>query len=263
MAGLPETDLAERVLAFASALSTRAPYRAPADAERDDAAREILSVLAGRPGALARMGFSVEHGTDSANGRRYALVASEPNAERGWGLYSADPGVPARLVIEVPHPNSDLFTEHTGIALHRRESGSVLLVAGAHRRLGRRAADVAHRRDSVFHAVAARLMRAGLPQVQLHGFVDASLPGIDVILSPGAGDATEAHDAAANSLRDAGFTVCRAWAERCGDLEGRTNVQGGLAARLGTPFLHVEINRTTRQSAARRDAVVRALTAFA
>lgn len=258
-----DPDLAQRVAAFAASLPPRAPYRPPTPAEREEAATAILAAWARHPAdSLAGLGFSVQESTDSATGRDYVLVASEPGAERGWGCYVAEPAVTPRLVIEVPHPNSDLYTERAGVALHRLEPGSVLLLAGAHRRAGRRAADVAHREDSVFHAVAARLAQLGLPQIQLHGFVDASLPGTDLILSAGAGEATPAHDETADALRDAGFTVCRAWAGGCGGLEGTTNVQGRLAARLGTPFLHVEINRTTRQCPHRRAAVVRALAAF-
>lgn len=253
-----DDGLTARVLRFASALSTRAPYRPPADAEREDAATAILAALTGEAPSLAHLGFTLTKGVDA--GRHHVLVASVPGAERGWGLYAADPEAPARLVIEVPHPNSDLYTEHAGIALYHTKPGAVLLMAGAHRSTGRRAADVAHRTDSVFHAVAARLMR--LPQVQLHGFADAALPGTDVIVSAGAGEAGAAHDAVADALRDVGFRVCRSWAGRCGDLEGRTNVQGLLAARLGTPFLHVELNRSTRRSPARRAAAVRALSVF-
>ncbi|GHE75992.1 hypothetical protein GCM10017786_01090 [Amycolatopsis deserti] len=261
-----EPDLLTRVSELAAGLSPRAPYRAPTTAERDDAATGILAVLENHhPGAdgekLGRLGFATTRGTDLVTNRRYTLVASRPGDERGWGFYLADEDTP-RLVVEVPHPNSDLHTENTGIALYRQQPGSVLLMAGAHRRAGGRAADVAHREDSVFHALAAELMRKNLPQLQIHGFDDASLPDKDIIISPGAGKATDAHRATATALEDAGFTICRSWTDSCSDLEGKTNVQGRLAAELQTPFLHLETNRTVRESAERQAALVKALGAF-
>ncbi|KAA9165534.1 hypothetical protein FPZ12_005545 [Amycolatopsis acidicola] len=261
-----DRDLADVVSEFASALSPRAPYRIPGLAERSDAAAEILAVLENhQPGVeaekLGRLGFTVTQGMDSVTGRRYVLIASRPGDERGWGFFLIDQEAP-RLVVEVPHPGSDLHTEKSGIALYRQHPGSVLLMAGAHRRAGDRAADVAHREDTVFHAVAAELMRSRLPQLQIHGFDDDSLPDKDVIISAGAGKATAAHRDTATALEDANFSVCRSWSESCGDLEGKTNVQGRLAAQFETPFVHLETNRATRDDAERQAALVKALGVF-
>jgi uncharacterized Zn-binding protein involved in type VI secretion len=98
-----------------------------------------------------------------------------------------------------------------------------------------------------------------LPQVQLHGFDDQSMPGKDFVLSAGATQAGVPARRAADALSAAGFVVCRAWAEACKELEGTTNVQGKTAAAEGTMFLHVEMSRTVREDDRGRAAVVGAL----
>jgi hypothetical protein len=59
----------------------------------------------------------------------------------------------------------------------------------------------------------------------------------------------------ADDLTRAGFKVCRAWTRRCGSLEGRTNAQA-VAAVHRHPFIHLEINRSTRDDPQRSRALV-------
>jgi hypothetical protein len=245
-------------------LSARQAYRPPTDEERAAAVRGLAAVLADGVAAspdLAELGFSVEDGVDGTTGRPYTLAVNEPGTERAWGLYAVDRSAPPSLVVEVPHPNSDLLTEIAGLDYFHLVPGAVLLVAGAHRRARERQADVAHRTDSLFHAVAAELGARGLPQVQLHGFGDLSMPGADVVLSSGAARAGAPARRAAEELSAAGFAVCHAWQDPCKGLEGRTNAQGIAAARGGTMFLHVEMSRTLREDPARRAAATAALAA--
>jgi hypothetical protein len=258
----PATDLAAAVRRFAAGLHDDASYRPPTQSER----RQLLSALralqagdsAGAASSAGKLGFTVRTGVDRQTGRRFGLAVN-PAGERGWGWYLVDLSAPPRLAIEVPHPNFDLHTEEIGLALYQAVPGSVLLVAGTHRRVAQGAGDVAHRTDSMFHAVAADLAGRGLPQVQLHGFHDDNLPDADVVVSPGAGDAGDAVRSVAERLDDADFDVCRAWRDNCGDLEGKTNEQGRDAARRGTPFVHVEISRTIRDNRDDRSSLVGAL----
>jgi hypothetical protein len=236
------TDLATEVREFAAGLHADDPYRPPKAAER----RRLLSALhaleAGRPADAP--GFTARTGTDQETGRPFGLLVNPPG-ERAWGWYLVDRSAPPRLVIEVPHPNFDLHTEELGLALYQAVPGSILLVAGAHRKAAGGAADVAHRADSMFQAVASDLAERGLPQVQLHGFHDDNLPDSDVVVSPGAGDPGAYVRRVADQI-DEDFRVCRSWRQDCGRLEGTTNVQGRDAAERGTPFVHVEISRTIR-----------------
>ncbi|MEV7097963.1 hypothetical protein AB0M80_34460 [Amycolatopsis sp. NPDC051045] len=227
---------------FTAAQSARQPYRGPTAAELATAETGFAALLDRAPHHLGELGFSV-HGD--------SLAVQEPGTERAWGLYAIDRSAPPSLVVEVPHPSSDLRTELIGLALFRRVPGAVLAVAGAHRRRE----DPAHDTRTVFHVVTTLLARRGLPQVQLHGFNDRTMPAADVVLSAGAAEAGDAARRAADRLLASEFRVRRAWAEPCRGLAGTTNVQSQAAG--GTPFLHVELNRTTRET--RRDDVVRAL----
>jgi hypothetical protein len=174
-------------------------------------------------------------------------------------MYVIDRSAPPSVVVEVPHPASDLRTELSGLALFRQVTGAVLLIAGAHRRADGRKADVAHEENSLFHVVATELARRGLPQVQLHGYHDENAPDRDIVISSGATQAGDQARRAADGLAVAGFAVCRAWDESCTGLEGTTNVQGKAAAQAGTVFLHVEMSRTIREDGQRRAAVAKVL----
>ncbi|GLZ34701.1 hypothetical protein Lesp02_68880 [Lentzea sp. NBRC 105346] len=228
-----DPDPAQTLASFTLTLTQDASYATPPSPRRLG-----TGVLDGStPSGFAR----AEH-TDPATGRRYAVVSSD----RGWGLYLIDLSAPTRLAIEVPHANSDLDTEQVGLGLFRKLPGSVLLVTGTHRKV----VDVAHEEDTVFNAVARLLAERSVPQVQVHGFDDESLPSADVVLSSGAAPVSPL--ARAVSLE--GFDTCRAWESACGKLEGTKNVQGQDAAALGATFLHVELSRSVRSG--RLDEVV-------
>jgi hypothetical protein len=263
-AGVPvptlEDSLTAQIAAFTAKLHARQAYRAPKATERETAEQGFSALLDGSASPeLAELGFSVQDGVDEKTGRPYTLATNEPDSERAWGLYLIDRSAPVSLVVEVPHPASDLRTELFGLAYFRQVPGAVLLMAGAHRRAGENRGDVAHEENSLFHVVAASLAKRGLPQVQLHGFDDRSMPGKDFVLSPGATVAGAPAKRAADNLGAAGFVVCRAWTEPCKELEGTTNVQGKAAVAEGTMFLHVEMSRTVREDERRRAAVIRAL----
>jgi len=248
------TDLGAQLREFAAGLHAGDPYRPPGPAERRRLLLALHALEAGRPAHAP--GFTVRTGNDEETGRPFGLLVNPPG-ERAWGWYLVDRSAPPRLVIEVPHPNSDLHTEEVGLALYRSVPGSVLLVAGAHRKAGDGAADVAHHADSMFQAVASDLAGRGLPQVQLHGFHDDNLPDSDVVVSPGASEPGGYVRRVADQLAE-DFQVCRSWRQDCGRLEGTTNVQGRDAAERGTPFVHVEISRTIRDDRDEWSELVRA-----
>ncbi|MFJ7215946.1 hypothetical protein [Amycolatopsis sp. NPDC098790] len=226
---------------FTAAQSSRGPYRRATAAELAAAEAGFAAFLDRAPHALGELGFSIDAD----------VVHQEPGSDRAWGLYAFDRSAPPSLVIEAPHASSDLRTELVGLALFERTPGAILAVGGAHRRRE----DPAHDTGTVFHVVTTLLARRGLPQVQLHGFNDTTLTTADVVLSAGAAEAGDAARRAADRLAEAGFRVCRAWEEPCRGLAGTTNVQS--QATGDTPFLHVELNRTVRET--RRDDVVDAL----
>lgn len=232
------------------------PYRAPTRRERAEGTAGLVSVLDGSADVelLARNGFSLRRGVDEVTGRKYTLIADAAGTERAWGVVVLDEEEP-RQVVEVPHPKSDLWTGRLGLELYRAMPGSALLVAGAHRNAGGGAADVAHRADSMFHAFAGVLAsRAGV-ELQVHGYAARSLPGVDAVVSPGAGAVRPRHRALLDTLVGRGFRGCAAWADACGELAGLTNVQGIAAAERGTPFLHLELAPALRTDPGRRAVV--------
>ncbi|ALG09562.1 hypothetical protein [Kibdelosporangium phytohabitans] len=259
----PTGDPADRLRGLAADLSEDASYRPPTSAERKQAIAGLTGLIDGQlPRAtqdLMPLGFTVSDGTDPVTNRRYTLVVNEPDSDRAWGVYLIDTSAPLSLVVEVPHPNFDLGTERIGVDLFRQVPGSVLLMSGTHRRAEDGAGDVAHRNDSLFHALAVELGSRDIPQVQLHGFHDKTLEGTDIVISPGAGEPNPLVRETADNLANAGLAVCRAWSKDCGKLEGTRNQQGRNAAENGTVFLHVEINRTVRDDNAMSSRLVRAI----
>jgi hypothetical protein len=259
---IQEDTLTAHLAAFTAKLYAEQPYRNPNLDERRSGEKGFSALLDGGhvgPTDLADLGFSVFDGVDPGTGRPYTLAINEPDSDRAWGMYLIDRSAPPSLVVEVPHIASDLRTELFGLAYFRKSPGAVLLIAGAHRKADNSRADVAHEENSLFHVIAVSLVARGLPQVQLHGFDDQSMPGKDFVLSAGAGAAGAPARRAADDLTAAGFVVCRSWAEPCRQLEGTTNVQGKAAAAAGTMFLHVEMSRSVREDDQRRAAVVAAL----
>jgi hypothetical protein len=261
----PQRDLEEMLTGFAATLSPEAPYRPPTASERKDvvaALNPLLTSGADRPRvaeALRPLGFTLTFDTDSVTRREYALVVNERDSERAWGMYLVDLSTPVRLAVEVPHPNFDLGTERIGLALFRAVPGSVLLVAGAHRRTDGGAGDVSHRTDSAFHAVAAELAERDIPQVQVHGFHDDSLPDTDVVISPGAGKAGAVIKQIAAGIGDAGLKPCRSWERNCGRLEGARNEQGKAAAEHDALFVHLETSRSVRDDEPQWNKLVQAV----
>ncbi|WP_158843912.1 hypothetical protein [Saccharothrix deserti] len=260
-AGPSADGLGARLDEFAAALRDDVPYVPPDERQRRAFVEAVTALGSGSSeasGATEALGLTVERGTDAHTGRPYVAVASAPDAKRGWGFYVIDASRPARVVVQVPHPANDLRTDEIGVELFRRVPGAVLAVAGTHRRVAGGAGDAAHRTDSGFHALAEEHARRGLPQVQLHGFEDDSLPSADVVLSPGSGEAGALVERVAAGL-EGELRVCRAWERDCGELEGRRNKQGEAAARHGTVFVHVEVNRTVREDPAAWREVVRVI----
>ncbi|MFF1920508.1 hypothetical protein ACFVW8_08005 [Streptomyces sp. NPDC058221] len=259
-------DLAARIDAFTRDTIRRSGFHPPTALDRHTIADGVGLYLDGRhkdaERRLAEVDFGVSTFTDTATGRRFAEIADRAReSARGWGRVYIDLSRPAATwSVQVPHPVADADSEKLGVGAWRATSGGVMVLAGANRRAGEGdAADVAHRRDTVFHAVCAELVTRRLPGIQLHGYADSTEPDYDVIVSTGKGDHGRAWgEGLSAALGREGFDVCRVWVRRC-SLEGRTNVQGRAAAVEELPFLHVEFSRTVRSSQTR---IGRAVTAI-
>ncbi|MER8067328.1 hypothetical protein ABTZ59_03300 [Streptomyces sp. NPDC094034] len=261
-----DLDLEHRISGFAADTVADAGFLPPGRVERETVAAGVGLYLDGERAEaerkLAEVDFGVRVLRDTAKGRRYAEIADRAREDvRGWGRVYIDLDAPVRFSVQVPHPVADSYSESLGAGVLRGAPGGVLVVAGAHRAAGKgNAADVAHRTDTIFHAVCAELVARGLPGIQVHGFADSTSPPHDAVVSTGAGDDGRAQALTlARALADDGFRVCRAWSSKC-PLAGRTNKQGRLAADDNVPFIHVEFNRTIREDEGRSRRVVAAMT---
>jgi hypothetical protein len=271
-------DLEERFAGFAARLVPAQPYRDPDPDERRLAVVAMGHLVASRrdgsaatsasrrdgsaaTSALTRLGFAHTDELDATTGRWYAMYADQARDGQTWGIVLVDLSAPVRLVVEVPHPNSDLRTERMGVHLFRLTPGSVLLMAGAHRKAGNGAADVAHNDRSLFSALAAEAADRNLPQIQLHGFADHNLSGLDAVVSTGTRAATPAAVRTAEKLRQIGLTTCQSWENSRGRLEGIGNVQAVAAERAGSVFIHLELNWRIRGDDRLRAGAVEAVAA--
>lgn len=246
--GPPSVDLARSVAAYTDRFAPDGAFRPPSRAERQTVADGVGLLLDHHreqaEQRLAEVDFAVRTLVDSVTGRQFAEVydrVDQGPAPRGWGRVFIGLDHPVRWSVQVPHPVADQDTELLGVRVLRGSPGGLLVVAGAHRKSGEGdAADVAHRRDTVFHAVCSELVRRRVAGIQLHGFAQESAPRYDVIASAGAGTAGRpAGRRLADALGAKDFAVCRAWVRSC-PLAGRDNVQGRWAAEKRVPFLHVE-----------------------
>lgn len=260
-----QRQLRADVTGYVDALQPGSPYRSPSVAERTTTLDALAQLDAGAGldtvGAqLASLGMNGVTALGPDADTEYRMVRSTPGSERGWGLYAYPVGLVPRLLVEVPHPNFDLYTEYVALDVLRRAPASVLAVAGAYRHDADDTADVAHEPRSLFHAVAMDIaMRHHIPQIQLHGFDDDHAPDIDVVISAGAGRATQYIRTLADKLEEADFTICRAWSEDCNNLEGKRNTQGRASASSGLTFIHLELNRTLRENDTKRDVLAQCI----
>ncbi|MFE1323433.1 hypothetical protein [Streptomyces sp. NPDC058741] len=258
-------DLRSRILTYTAELGRDDAYTPPDDTARERVAETVGRLMDGETAeagrALTPLGLKVTRLTDTESGRRYdEIAAARPGRAEGWGrLYlTADSDV--RWNVQVPHPVSDRDTEGLGVRLLEDNPGGSLVLAGAHREAGRRdAADVAHREDSMFHAVVVALQKRNVPGVQLHGFAKESHRPYEAVLSTGAARRALTEAAAlADGMEADGLRVCRGWSARC-PLEGTRNVQGRVAERHHATFLHVELSPDARGDGTDAEAAATAL----
>lgn len=221
-------------------------YRRPPAAAADALVGAVLALGHNNRAAADRMAREQAYRVVELPAGVLALVPSELPDSRGWGLYVVRPAG-LDLVVEVPHPRADLDTERLGAEVAEAMQARYLLVAGAARDAGGGAADVAHQSDAVFSAVHEALARQGVPALQLHGFAASSLPGVDLVVSPGAAALSPLARRIADLGEEGGLSVCRAWTAACGRLEGRTNVQGRASRDAGSIFVHLEVTRALRE----------------
>ncbi|HSA52668.1 MAG TPA: hypothetical protein VLH10_21495 [Yinghuangia sp.] len=258
-------DLAQLARTFVGSLAKDHDYVPPAPAQRTAFSAAVGRVFDGSVPTedLATLGYAATRRVDGATGREFVEVAEPVPTGRGWGVVYVDTSAPIHRVVQVPHPLADLDTELVAVDLFRRLPGAVLLIAGTHRKAGTDGAgDAAHRTDHMFDALAGELTRRRVPAVQIHGFHDDTVPDTDVVVATGRTTPDATAHRTADALEAADLRTCRVWSSdnpACSRLAALTNVQGHTAAEAGLPFLHIELSRTTRDTADSRHRTAAAL----
>jgi hypothetical protein len=248
-------DPGTTVTSVAQGVSRSQSFTPPAARERTEAglglARLAIGDIAGAVAVLGPLGFAVTDDRDPATGRRYAMAVSATDP-RAWGVYLVGLSEPLRLCVAVPHPKSDAGCEQLALRLWRAVPGSMLAMAAVHRDAAvgtGGTADHAHTTASVFHHLWTGVLGPrGVPQIQIHGFDDATAPE-QVAVSTGAGPVTPAAVRIADEIAATGLTTTRGWDGTVDpDLLARTNVQTVAADANDWVWVHVEHNRTVRDT---------------
>lgn len=231
-----------------------------ARASMSDAWRAVINGDLQKAADLAGpLGYGVVRYTDVATNIQVVLLAERRTVDgvwdRGWGLFGWAPTNEAAMIVEVAHPVADVDTEDMGVVAFRAASARGLLVAGAHRYANvDGAADVAHRTDSVFHAVHDLTLTAAPDVLQPHGYADSTVEH-DVVVSRGAAPSTVTIDVD-TALDGIPLDSCLYDGAECAELAGTRNVQGASTRAGSGDFVHLEVARRVRNDASARDAVV-------
>ncbi len=238
-------------------------YRAPGVLVSHELAGAVLAHLTGAEDPPVPDGARDLEVVD-AKGREVQVLTEDVDREpaRGWGLYAVreGAGAPPRLVVEVPHPRADRWTEDVGAELFVTLDADGLLVAGAHRTAGGNAADVAHQPASVFAAVDRAVVGPGTVVLQVHGFAESRHPGsAQVVLSSAESTPGPLVEELEEALEDAGFETCVYDGEQCRALAGTTNVEAAHARSVGATFVHLELAEDLRRSGPARQQLMNVL----
>jgi len=231
--------------------------------------------LADARAAAGSSGYQVEEVHDRAEGRTYAVLREAVPCRMCWGTFVIDLGRGTRnVLVEAPHPKSDLETETFGLEAFQGLRATALLVAGTKRDAnGQRKtecafnpSDMARNHKSAFMAVHKSLMRDGAWVLQYHGFTDkAGYP--DVVVSDGVERATEgaapepgAHlSRLSTELDERGITAgMYTGGEPFKDLAATCNPVGTQTRAAGGVFVHLEHKPAIRKSPTSRAKAVEA-----
>ncbi len=210
------------------------------------------------------LGYEIIKLTDGKT--EYYVLQEVAGQNRGWGLYIFRTGSGNRdLVIEVPHPADDLYTNRIGIIAFTRSKAKAFLMSGAHRRTNRdMSSDVAHSTTSIFQAVHETVTGSSTTVIQIHGFTLIKEPGYpQIVLSLGDGVATSPVRKLSSILKAKGFTTGIANEGNLKELEAATNTQGKYANNIGAVFIHMELESSIREHPVEYKKVVSAIREFA
>ena len=236
-------------------------YVVPSEKEQRDFANLISLLNMGDPSGAAQVAVDNNYRliNYSDRGDDYAvsyLLREEKPIQKGWGLYAFRMDSTSNIIIEAPHPLYDKRTPAVALNIYRALNARALLIAGAHRNANSDgSADVAHARESIFHAVHDALSQeiksatGDVIVLQIHGFHTSKHDGYPQVVF-GFGEKLQGREVALakeleNTFTEHGIAVglCTGylWKELC----GTTNVQASVTN--GGVFVHIELDENLRK----------------
>ncbi|WP_436774257.1 hypothetical protein [Yinghuangia sp. YIM S09857] len=240
--------------------------------------------------ALRARGYAGTVHGDVPSGTAFGRVAPLAHPHAGWGsAYALGEGT--SVAIHVPHPVCEPGVERLGVEVARGVRDSVLLVAGAKRFAGGPEAGCSHPgkeplptdcqaasdpwvcETTVFHAWSEYLRGRSMPAVSLVGLgPHAAVADVEVDVPEGAGSSLG--EAIAASVEQAGFPVCRSWADTCPAAEEGSRSRQALAYKAagtggpksfdGTPdvpYVAVQVRQSVLDDAEEAAQVAKAVAA--
>lgn len=237
-------------------------YRPPSDRETELFLEDLERAVAGEESFehLGTLGYSAKKGYDAPSDKSYILLENEYHTERSWGAYIIETSRTPEHVIAAPHPKSDINSERIALSLWRETPGAIYMISGTHRRAADTQGDVTRHSESLFHSVSTHLAEKGLSHTQLHGFKNESSPDEDIIVSSALTPTTSTHHAIVDELRTAtDLTVGTNWDGQVAPMRGQPNQLGQASVGERAPFIHIEMNHSTRHNT---DALENALPAI-
>ena len=202
----------------------------------------------------------------------WLLLHQQPGECSGQGLYLVRVDTVPDLMLQVPHGYFDRYTGEIAAGLLQAPVQVIAFntTRRHYSRNGRKIdADLAHRDDNLFAALTRAFARVS-PQgrlVQLHGFSAAKRNtkagrSAAAIISAGSGSPSTDSRAVAACLQRLLDGPVRLYPRDVSELGGTTNLQGRLLRAHGHDgFVHVELNRRTRENLRADDALRRGFSA--
>ena len=208
------------------------------------------------PEASAPIGFA---GMLLDQGRLW-VVGEEPDHKRGAGALVLRPSAQRPVVIEAPHTFFDRKTLDISSHVFQVLGARALLINTLHRgtgvdadtrieavREGTSPTDVAHADKSFFDTAHRALIEAepALVVLQIHGFSDKRVPGVDAVVSAARtrGPARPVAEALRALL---GAERVRVYPDDIKMLGGTTNTQAAGCRGAKASFVHLELSASLR-----------------
>jgi len=208
----------------------------------------------------SRVRYEVVNYTDTDSESYHYVLREKSSRVRGYGIFIFNPVQSSNVIVEVPHPGTDVQTGTVGIRIYSDSRPRAFLMAGARRDAGAQA-DVARNVKSFFEAVHETLVSSKSIVVQVHGFSQSNRVGYpEVVISTGSAIVSSWAQALRNAFVSVGFEVGIYDGSSWDDLAGTTNVQGKYVNLIGASFLHVELSLKLRTE--NQPLTVDALTSF-